>query len=89
MYVNNFPKFPIPIIKSPPFIVKNSNYVTWGSCLWFISRSPESRHFFGKFTVELVLKSFLARNSSVEVPVVPYGLEELRMFRALISWVLG
>ena len=39
--------------------------------------------------MELVLKSFSARNNSVEAPVLPYDLEELREFRALISWVLG
>ena len=34
--------------------------------------------------MKLVLKSISARNDSVEAPVLPYDLEELREFRALI-----
>ena len=61
----------------------------WGSYLWFVSKSPKYGCFFGKFNVELVLKSFSVRNNSVEAPVLPYGLKELKEFRALISWILG
>ena len=39
--------------------------------------------------MDLVLKSFSARNNSVEDPVLPYDLEELREFRAWISSALG
>ena len=48
-----------------------------------------------KLTLELVLKSFSGKNNPVEAPgfrfcnTVPYDLEELREFRALISWVLA
>ena len=51
--------------------------------------------FFGKFTVEKVLKSFSGRNNSLNPPVfgfcdsLPFGLEESRELRALIRWVLG
>ena len=65
------------------------------SCLWFISRPPKSGCFFGKFTAELVLKSFSGRNNSLMSPVfgfrdsLPFGLEESREVRALIRWVWG
>ena len=39
--------------------------------------------FFGKFIVELGLKSFSGKNNSLE------DLEEPREFRVLISWVFG
>ena len=48
-----------------------------------------------KLTLELVLKPFSGKNNSVEASgfqfcnSVPYDLEELREFRALISWVLA
>ena len=51
--------------------------------------------FFGKFTAEQVLESFLDRNNSLK-PLVfgfcdspSFGLEESRELRALIGWVLG
>ena len=59
------------------------------SCLWLVSRPPKSGCFFGKFTVEQVLKSFSGRNN-FKPPVfefcdsLPFGLEELREERALI-----
>ena len=45
--------------------------------------------------VELVLKSVLGRNNSLEPPVfgfsssLPYDLKKSRELRALIIWVLG
>ena len=33
--------------------------------IWFVSRSPKCGCFFGKFNVELVLKSFSGRNNSL------------------------
>ena len=51
--------------------------------------------FFGKFTVQRVLKSLASRNNSLESLIVgfsnshPYVMEESRGLRALISWVLG
>ena len=47
-----------------------------------VSLSPKSRYFFGKFTMELVWKSFSGRNNSLEPSVFwfsngrLYGLEE-------------
>ena len=47
--------------------------------------------FLGKFTAELVLKSFLGRYNSLEVPLfeffnsLPFGLEKSRELRALFS----
>ena len=49
--------------------------------------------FFGKFTVDQVLKSFSGRNNPLKLPVcgfcdsLPFGLEESRELRALIRWV--
>ena len=49
--------------------------------------------FFGKFTVEQVLKSFSGRNNSLKPPVfgscdsLPYDLEKSKELRALISWL--
>ena len=54
------------------------------SCLWLVYRLPKSGYFFGKFTAELILKSLLGRNKSLEAPVFgfsnshPYDLEESR-----------
>ena len=51
--------------------------------------------FFGKFTVEQVLKSFSGRNSFLKSAVfgfydtLSYDLEKSKELRALISWVLG
>ena len=51
--------------------------------------------FFGKFTVEQVLRSFSGRNSSLKSPIFgfcnspPYTLEKSKESRALISWLLG
>ena len=51
--------------------------------------------FFGKFTAELVLKSFLGGNDSLEPPVLGlsnsllYGLEKLIELWILISLILG
>ena len=51
--------------------------------------------FFGKFTVEQVLKSFSGRNSFLKSSVfgfydtLSYDLEKSKELRALISWVLG
>ena len=39
------------------------------SCLWLVSRPPNSRCFFGKFTLEQVLKSFSGRNNSLKPSV--------------------
>ena len=50
--------------------------------------------FFGKFTVEQVLKSFSGRNSFLKSSVfgfydaLSYDLEKSKEWRALISWVL-
>ena len=56
-------------------------------CLWLVSRPPNSGSFFGKFTLELVWKSFSGKSSSLEPPVfflifdsLSYGLEESREF---------
>ena len=63
----------------------------WNSCLQLLSRPPKSGRLFGKFNVEQFLKSLLGRSNSLEPPVVgfsnslPYGLEESRVLRALIS----
>ena len=49
--------------------------------------------FFGKFTVEQVLKLFSGRNNSLKPPVfgscdsLPYDLEKSKELRALISWL--
>ena len=65
------------------------------SCLWLVSRPPKSGCFFGKLTVEQVLKSFSGRNNPLKPPVfgfcdsLPFGLEESRELKALIRWVLG
>ena len=67
--------------------------LAWGSCVWFVSRSPKSEHFFWKFTVELVLKSFWGRNNSLEAPAfgffsnLSYDLEESSEF--LEPWLVG
>ena len=51
--------------------------------------------FFAKFIVKQVLKLFSGRDNSLEPPVLgfsnslPYGLQDSRELRALISWVLG
>ena len=51
--------------------------------------------FFGKFTVEQVLKSFLGRNNSQEPLAfgfcgsLPHDLEESIELRAIITWVLS
>ena len=51
--------------------------------------------FFGKFTVEQVLKSFLGRYNSLKPPFsgfsdsLPFGIEQWRELRALIRWVWG
>ena len=51
--------------------------------------------FFGKFTAEQVMKSFLGRNNSLKPLVfglcdsLPFGLEESRELRALIIWAFG
>ena len=65
------------------------------SCLWLVSRPPKSGCFFGKFTVEQVLKSFLGRNNS-QKPLafgfcgsLPHDLEESIELRAIITWVLS
>ena len=49
--------------------------------------------FFGKFTVEQVLKLFSGRNNSLKPPVfgscdsLPYDPEKSKELRALISWL--
>ena len=64
-------------------------------CLWLVSRPLKSGCFFGKFTVEQVLKSFSGRNSFLKSSVfgfyntLSYDLEKSKELRALISWVLG
>ena len=51
--------------------------------------------FFGKLTVEQVLKSFSVRNYSVKSSVfgfcdsLPLDIEKSRSWRVLIAWVLG
>ena len=51
--------------------------------------------FFGKFTVEQVLKSFSGRNNSQKSPIfeffdsLPYDLEKSKELRALISSLLS
>ena len=58
------------------------------------SRPPKFACLFGKSTAEQVLKSFIGRNSSVKSPVfglcdsLTPGLEESRVLRYLIRWVL-
>ena len=58
-------------------------------------KPTKSGCFFGKFTVQQVLKSFSGRNNSLEPSIfgcsdsLPYGLEESKELRAFISWVLG
>ena len=58
------------------------------------SRAPKFACLFGKSTAEQVLKSFIGRNSSVKSPVfglcdsLTPGLEESRVLRYLIRWVL-
>ena len=66
----------------------------WISYLWLVSRCPKPGSFFGKFTVQQVLKSFDSRNNSLEPLAVGfsnsylYAVEKSRDLRALISWVL-
>ena len=56
---------------------------------------PMSGCFFGKFTVQQILKSFFSRNDSLEPSVIrfyysfPYVLEKPRELRALTSWDLA
>ena len=71
------------------------NIQVWISCLPLISMPPKSGWVFGKLALEQVSKSFPGRNNSLEPSVfrlsnsLPYGVDESRELRALISRVLG
>ena len=58
-------------------------------------QASKIRMFLGKFTAELVWKSFSGRNDAIETPnfrfsnSLLYGLEEYKELRILRSWVLG
>ena len=71
------------------------NHVKKNSSLNYVSsvgfQASKICMFFGKFTAEQVLKSFLGTNNSLKAPAfgfcdsLPFGLEESRELRALID----
>ena len=57
------------------------------SCPHLVSGRPKSGCFFGRFTVELVWKSFSARNNSLEPPVFLFSNSRLHGLKESIKRV--